>query len=33
VFDSETVMDRATFAEPTRSAAGIAHLFVNGRPV
>jgi N-acyl-D-amino-acid deacylase len=33
VFDPETVIDRATFAEPTRPAAGIAHVFVNGRPV
>jgi N-acyl-D-amino-acid deacylase len=33
VFDAETVIDRATFAEPTRPAAGIAHVFVNGRPV
>ena len=24
---------RATFAEPTLPAAGIAHVFVNGRPV
>jgi N-acyl-D-amino-acid deacylase len=32
VFDPETVIDRATFAEPTRPAAGIAHVFVNGRP-
>jgi N-acyl-D-amino-acid deacylase len=33
VFDPETVIDRATFAEPTLPAAGIAHVFVNGRPV
>src|SRR5204863_9606649 len=33
VFDSETVIDRASFAEPTLPAAGIAHVFVNGRPV
>jgi N-acyl-D-amino-acid deacylase len=33
VFDPATVIDRATFAEPTRPAAGIAHVFVNGRPV
>jgi len=32
VFDPETVIDRATFAEPTLPAAGIAHVFVNGRP-
>lgn len=33
VFDAETVIDRATFAEPTLPAAGIDHVFVNGRPV
>jgi N-acyl-D-amino-acid deacylase len=33
VFDPETVIDRATFAEPTLPAAGIAHVFVNGQPV
>ena len=33
VFDPETVIDRATFAEPTQPAAGIAHVFVNGKPV
>jgi N-acyl-D-amino-acid deacylase len=33
VFDAETVIDRATFAEPTRPAAGIEHVFVNGSPV
>ena len=33
VFDAETVIDRATFAEPTLPAAGIAHVFVNGSPV
>jgi N-acyl-D-amino-acid deacylase len=33
VFDPETVIDRATFAEPTLPAAGIDHVFVNGRPV
>jgi len=33
VFDPKTVIDRATFAEPTLPAAGIAHVFVNGRPV
>ena len=33
VFDPDTVIDRATFAEPTRPAAGIDHVFVNGRPV
>ncbi|HEY1795800.1 MAG TPA: D-aminoacylase [Stellaceae bacterium] len=33
VFDPETVIDRATFAEPMTPAAGIAHVFVNGKPV
>lgn len=33
VFDPDTVIDRATFAEPTLPAAGIAHVFVNGRPI
>jgi N-acyl-D-amino-acid deacylase len=33
VFDPATVLDRATFAAPTRPAAGIEHVFVNGRPV
>ena len=33
VFDPEAIIDRATFAEPTLPAAGIAHVFVNGRPV
>lgn len=33
VFDADTVIDRATFAEPTLPAAGIEHVFVNGRPV
>ena len=33
VFDPETVADRATFEEPTTPAAGIEHVFVNGRPV
>jgi N-acyl-D-amino-acid deacylase len=33
VFDPETVIDRASFAEPTLPSAGIAHVFVNGRPV
>jgi N-acyl-D-amino-acid deacylase len=33
VFDPETVIDRATFDEPTVPAAGIDHVFVNGSPV
>jgi len=33
VFDPESVIDRATFAEPMLPAAGIEHVFVNGRPV
>jgi N-acyl-D-amino-acid deacylase len=33
VFDPAAVIDRATFAEPTLPAAGIAHVFVNGTPV
>jgi N-acyl-D-amino-acid deacylase len=33
VFDPETVIDRATFESPAVPAAGIEHVFVNGRPV
>ena len=33
VFDPETVIDRATFSEPTLPSVGIARVFVNGRPV
>ena len=33
VFDADRVIDRASFAEPTLPAAGIEHVFVNGRPV
>jgi N-acyl-D-amino-acid deacylase len=33
VFDPDTVADRATFEAPTIPAAGIEHVFVNGRPV
>jgi N-acyl-D-amino-acid deacylase len=33
VFDPESVIDRASFSEPTLPAAGIEHVFVNGRPV
>ncbi|HJU15983.1 MAG TPA: D-aminoacylase [Stellaceae bacterium] len=33
VFDPATIADCATFETPTRPARGIAHVFVNGRPV
>ena len=33
VFDPATVADRASFEAPAQPAAGIAHVFVNGRPV
>jgi N-acyl-D-amino-acid deacylase len=33
VFDPVTVIDRATFEKPITPAAGIEHVFVNGRPV
>jgi N-acyl-D-amino-acid deacylase len=33
VFDPATVIDRATFEKPMVPAAGIEHVFVNGRPV
>jgi N-acyl-D-amino-acid deacylase len=33
VFDAASVIDRASFEEPTLPAAGIEHVFVNGRPV
>src|SRR2546429_20154 len=33
VFDPDTVIDRATFADPTLPAAGIEHVCVNGAPV
>jgi N-acyl-D-amino-acid deacylase len=33
VFDPDTIIDRATFADPTLPAAGIEHVFVNGSPV
>jgi N-acyl-D-amino-acid deacylase len=33
VFDPESVNDRATFVDPMRPAAGIEHVFVNGRLV
>ena len=30
VFDPETIIDRATYDDPTRIAEGVAHVFVNG---
>ena len=30
IFDPATVIDRATFTEPTLPSAGIAHVLVNG---
>jgi len=33
VFDAETVIDRASFEEPARAAAGIEVVIVNGTPV
>ena len=33
VFDPATIIDRATFEKPTTPAAGVEHVFVNGRPV
>ena len=33
VFDAASIIDRASFAEPTLPAAGIEQVFVNGRPV
>ena len=33
IFDPATVIDRATFEQPITPAAGIEHVFVNGRPV
>jgi N-acyl-D-aspartate/D-glutamate deacylase len=33
LFDPATVIDRATFSEPTRPSAGIAHVLVGGTPV
>ena len=33
VFDADSIIDRASFAAPTLPAAGIDHVFVNGRPV
>jgi N-acyl-D-amino-acid deacylase len=33
VFDANSIIDRASFAEPTLPAAGIEYVFVNGRSV
>jgi N-acyl-D-amino-acid deacylase len=33
VFDANSIIDRARFAEPTLPAAGIEYVFVNGRSV
>lgn len=33
VFDAETIIDRATFAEPHRYATGVSHVLVRGQPV
>lgn len=33
LFDADTVIDRASFDDPTAPAAGIAHVIVNGQPV
>jgi N-acyl-D-amino-acid deacylase len=33
VFDPSSIADRATFEAPMTPAAGIEHVFVNGRPV
>ena len=33
VFDPASIADRATFEAPMTPAAGIEHVFVNGRPV
>ena len=32
IFDADEISDRATFDNPTRPAAGIEHVFVNGTP-
>ena len=33
IFDPATIRDVATFERPNRYAAGVRHVFVNGRPV
>ena len=33
IFDPDTVIDRADFATPTKPAAGIEYVFVNGKAV
>ena len=33
VFDAETIIDRATFAQPHQYALGVRHVFVNGQAV
>ncbi|NWF54721.1 MAG: D-aminoacylase [Syntrophaceae bacterium] len=33
IFDPESIRDQATFESPFRYAAGISHVFCNGRPV
>jgi N-acyl-D-aspartate/D-glutamate deacylase len=32
VFDPETIIDRATWAEPARFAEGIEHVYIGGQP-
>jgi dihydroorotase/N-acyl-D-amino-acid deacylase len=33
VFDAAAIADRATFLNPRQHAAGVRHVFVNGKPV
>ncbi|MDH3339380.1 MAG: amidohydrolase family protein, partial [Gammaproteobacteria bacterium] len=33
VFDPDTIIDRATFADPHQYAEGVHHVFVNGQAV